>query len=676
MDVNVRFSTSICLLTAALAGCSGDDGVRAIPGTSVVFDVSVEAGFFDAPFPIVHRVREDRSLIVDDFPNPTLNTLVTALVDELSSSPAGFGTSAAIFLPLDGPIDPDSLPDIAGSLETGASVFLVNIDPESEELDERLPLWVHFKEAAETYSPTNLLVVLPRPGVVLRPNTLYSVVVTDGVRDAAGRALGSPLAMEQLKADVAPAGPHGAVLLDSYRLLWDHLERTSFSRRVVRGATVFRTGDPFVEMEVLREYIQSLPEPDATNLRLIEDYETYCVLEGDVEVPLFQSGTRPYSAAGGAIRLDAEGRPETVESESIRFSLTIPKAPMPDSGWPLLFYSAGQGGSYTQVCSRGTFDEQEHTPGRGPALYLADVGIAALSIEAPLVGPRSPTGDTSGMEFYNVVNPVALRDNLRQTAIDFSSLTRLARNLRVPPDLCVEAESGDADFSFDDERFLFYGHSTGAVAGSIVLGLERDFAAGLLSGVGAGGYYNLVIKEEPLDFSALISMLLQYGSDDEPDIYDPVIQLFHTFAESAEPLSWARRWALQPPEGADPIHVLIIEGVFDGYFPPPMANALALAAGVEPVSPTVEDTLIEALSLVGAEELAPPVCNNVSGSNGDASLLLVQYTQPEGISGHYVPFELSEPKYQYRCFFDSFVRTGEATAFAANSDPFAPCPDL
>jgi hypothetical protein len=293
------------------------------------------------------------------------------------------------------------------------------------------------------------------------------------------------------------------------------------------------------------------------------------------------------------------------------------------------------------------------------------VGIAALSIEAPLVGPRSPTGDVSGMEFYNVMNPKALRDNFRQTAIDFSSLIRMARTLAVPAGLCPEADGGGSDFTFDDTKFLFYGHSTGATAGAVTLGVEPDLAAGLLSGVGGSWLYNLTMKFEPLDFATLTALMLEYDTSDVADIFDPIINLFNTYAESAEPLNWARRWAK---------HVLIIEGVVDGYFPPPMVNALALAAGSEPVEPLVENTLLSVAQPYGGAVQSPPAQNNLDTPAGPVSMLLVQYEAPPDVSGHYVPFELSEPKYQYRCFFNSFVRTGTATVFTADASALAPCP--
>lgn len=66
--------------------------------------------------------------------------------------------------------------------------------------------------------------------------------------------------------------------------------------------------------------------------------------------------------------------------------------------------------------------------------------------------------------------------------------------------------------------------------------------------------------------------------------------------------------------------------------------------------------------------------SNLTTADGAVSMLLVQYPAPPDVSGHYVPFELPEPKYQYRCFFDSYVQSGTAVVFGANSDPLAPCP--
>jgi len=116
--------------------------------------------------------------------------------------------------------------------------------------------------------------------------------------------------------------------------------------------------------------------------------------------------------------------------------------------------------------------------------------------------------------------------------------------------------------------------------------------------------------------------------------------------------------------------VLVIEGVVDGYFLPEMVNALALSAPLQPVTPIVDPSLTDALSLLPLAALDAPASDNLAG----VSSLLLQYPQPEGISGHYVPFELAAAKYQYRCFFHSWLATGVATVFPAQADALAECP--
>ncbi|MFH2008077.1 MAG: hypothetical protein ABI333_15955 [bacterium] len=665
------------LITALLAGaaaCEVDDEPRAISGTQVVYDVEEGARFFDAPFPISYRMRGDGSLVVADFPNPGGNAMAERLIDALESSPVGFSGTAAAWFRFTGALDPGTLPDPAGSVDPESAVFLVDVDPESPELDTRIPLEVYFKEETETYSPANLLVLLPRPGFVLRPATMYAAVVTDGVWDLAGEPLGSPLSLERLKTGQSPGGVNGDLLQSDFRLLLDHLERAGIPAERIRAATVYRTGDPHTELDLLRQWIHAQPAPVARDAAPLRDHHTYCVIRAEVEVPLFQNGERPYTVSGGEIRVDGNGEPETVQWETVRFAVSIPKRPMPAGGWPLLFYSAGQGGAYTQFVDRGTFVEQQSLPGMGPAYYLADVGLAALSIEAPLVGPRHPSGATDGLEFFNVTNPFAFRDNVRQAAMDFTTLIRLAESLTLDAGLCPEADGGGGDFHFDTENFLFYGHSTGATIGSTVLGLEPRLRGGLLSGVGGSWLYNLVLKFEPMAFADLVRLLLNFENSDDPDIADPILNLFQTLAEPSEPMAWARRWAREPGPGATARDILVIEGVVDGYFPPAAVNALALAGRLEPVAPTVEDTLEEALELVGGAVRMAPASDNLATPDGDRSSLLLQYLQPTGISGHYVPFELPEPKYQYRCFFEGLVETGAAVVVEASADATAPCP--
>lgn len=640
----------------------------------VRFSLQQESGFFQAPFPILHRLQDDGNLRIMDFPNPQENALVERLKQALSTQSAGFGTNSAIFMPFDGPIDTKKLPDTTTSLQSDSPVFLVNIDSNSSEKDQRTPLWLRFKSEAETYSPAHLLVALPRPGFSLRPKTLYALVILDQLTDAQGKTLGSPLALEKLKAESLPETPYAQQLLDGYKALWAHLQRAGIAKEKVRAATVFRTGTPNQSLLQLHQHLSSLPTPKPSALKLLQEFDTYCALEGSVSLPLFQNGERPYLDDGGAIEIDDKGKPKVQASETVRFALTIPKQKMPADGWPLLFYSAGQGGKYTQFIHRGTDAERKAASGKGPAFYLAHDGIAALSIEAPMVGPRHPKQSFEGLDFFNVGNPLAFRDNPRQAAIDFSTLIRMLPQLQLPTSLCPKATSPTQNFQIDTKKLLFYGHSTGASVGSLLLAIEPSISAGLLSGIGGSWLYNLTIKEQPFRFASIVKSALSYDPDDEVDIYDTVLQLAQTLWEPSEPMNAARLWTREPHNNNPSKHILLIEGIRDGYFPPEAVNALAIAARTAPVAPTVEDSLTKALQAIKLQPLPAPASLNFKLPQGSFSTLLVQHLAPKGLDGHYVPFALSPPKYQYRCFFASFIKTGVPKVPTPQDDALAPCP--
>lgn len=640
-------------------------------GASAAFSLDAAAGFFGAPFPIAHRARADGTLAVADFPNRDRNALLQQLLEALERSPVGFGVSSAVYFRFDQPLDESTLPpDVASTLLEDSAVYLINVDPQSPRRGERIPLFVQFKRDRETYSPENLLVLLPRPGASMAPNAWHAAIISETVRDETGAKLGrAPLLDALLKGEAqAPAQ-----LVEGFAQLRASLGEDAQAQ--IRAATVFKTGDPFSQMRALRRWVLQRPAPVASQLRTLRDHERFCVVEGRVTVPLVQDGERPYNDQGGEIRLTADGAPETPSEEEIRFALSIPKAPMPPQGWPLLLYSAGSGGRHTQFVDRGTFEEQESLQGRGPALYLAASGIAALSIEAPLVGDRHPSESYTGLDFFNVNNVYAFRDNIRQAALDFTTLVRMAKTLQVDAQLCP-GESGDP-FTFDEQRLFFHGHSTGATVGSAVLALEPDLSAGLLTGAGGSWLYNLSIKAAPLDVGALVRSLLGLIEGDVPDLFDPPLNLAQTLWESAEPINWAPQWIDAPHEGP-PKNILLIEGVIDNFLPPPSVNALVIAGGLQPQAPTVEDSLLQALAPFGLGAVDAPSAQNKKTPMGDVTGLVVQYAEPPGVDGHYVPFELPGPKYQYRCFFESLVGTesgmGLASVPAPSEDPLGPCP--
>ena len=630
-------------------------------GTQVNFDLGGD--FFDAPFPIESRRNGDGTIDYGGFRNEGNHQLVSGFLEVAGEATNGFARSGAVFFTFSAPLDPESLPsELDQTLSTDSSIFFINIDTESPDRGTLFPVQVQFHVEAGKIRPANLLTVLPYPGMLQQPSTLYAVVVTTSVLDSEGNPLGQHETIAQLLRGETPEGAES--LADGFAALAEVLTEGDVSLDAIAAATVYTTGDPTPEMFVLQEHAAELQVADYSITGRIRDYDSYCVLEGQTELPIYQAGDRPYDNVGSGHIVFDEGVPQVQWTEEIRFSLSIPKQEMPANGFPLLFYSAGQGGKHTQVVDRGTTAERR-TPenGRGPAFYFADVGIASLSLEAALVGPRHPTGSYEGLDFFNIVNLAAFRDNVRQAAIEFTVLARLAPTFAITiGDHCDGVTAADGTVRFDADNYFIYGHSTGATISELVLATDSAFRAGLLSGAGGSWIYNVSRKEQPLRMRDLVSGLLALPRYEVLDDFHPLGTIFQTVCDPAEAMNFGELWR---DAGAN---VLVIEGLVDGYFLPRMANALTMAAHLDVAGTAHDPNTVDDLALASGEIVALPAAPNWDDRSG----YVVQFVADD-FDGHYVPFELGGPKYLYKCWFESLVSNGLATVPVVVDDGEATC---
>ncbi|MCA9646893.1 MAG: hypothetical protein H6718_18850 [Polyangiaceae bacterium] len=448
---------SVCLVALCIsAGCSSDDPqptpTTAIEGTHALFDVDAEASFFAAPFPRPNRARDDGSLRVTDFPNPNGNVMVQQMVDMLETGSQGFSTNGAAYFPFSGALDEATLPSsVEDSLRPESSVFLVNIDRSSPYYASRLGLEVQFKVAAETYSPSNVLVALPFQGFVLDPDTLYAFVVTSGVRAADGSALGSALELEQLKRGETPAAeaelPEARRLSAGFSALRAYYAEKQLDLSSIRAATVFRTGNALIRHLRWRDQVAARPTPVANDIADAgESYDDYCVVRASAALPVFQTSTKPYATIGdGAMVEDGNGALVEQSLDNVEILLTVPKQPMPAAGYPMLLYGAGGGGKARQVIDRTKESEDPDLGlgprGQGPALQLARRGVASLGFPAPLAWERNPAAKDGLVDFWNTGNLWAFRGNIQQGIVDFTTLIEWVKHIEIPGDLCPEASA-------------------------------------------------------------------------------------------------------------------------------------------------------------------------------------------------------------------------------------------
>jgi len=635
-----------------------------------LFSTAGDAGFFDAPFPVEHMRREDGTIRYGLLPNPRNNVFAKLYIDQADRDTKGFSRAGVVYLPFDGPVNPENLPaSPQESLRDDARVFLVNVDPASDRYGERIPVYVEWRDEPSVYVPGNLLALLPFQGVPLAPGAWYAAVVLDSLGGRDGRPLAPAEAIVAMREKGVPRGAWGPVNAEAFSRLWDYCDARGIPREGVAAATVFRTGDFVSGMQALRDAAAALPDPVPYDMTVLRRYETYTIVEGKMVMPIWQDGRRPYWTGGGRIHF-RDGVPVRQWDEEIRFAVSVPHRAMPPDGFPLLLYANGQGGSYTQVFDRGPTGEASGTPGMGPGLQFAHRGIACLDIEAATVGPRHPQGSTEGLAFFNFVNLVAFRDNVRQAASEFTMLVKMARNLHIPAAMVPEAGVPGGEIRYDDSRFFFWGHSTGASIGELALAVEPGFRAGILSGAGVSWDYNLVMKQAPFALEPVFRFLT---GEDRIDVFHPFTQIFQGLCDLIEAAYYAPLWLDPASRGGAPLDVLVIMGVFDLYFPPIMIDGLIAAAGVDLAGPLVHEETLEALALSGRGLLPLPASANIGHPAGPVTGLAVQHRTPEGVDGHYAPFYLPEVKFQYTCFLESLARTGTAVLPEANPDPFAPC---
>ena len=628
------------------AGSGGDQPIARFE----IADDPATTRLAEIPYPSDVYRTDDGTIDLRGFPQPQPVALLAQLIDSLEKSVDGFATTGALYLSFDRPIDLDRLPaDATASLADDATLFLVDVDPESKERGRRWPIYWYFDEDGSDYLPTFSLAVRLVEGIALRPKTTYAMVLTDGA------AAPSPAFARTLAADE----PDAAGLAAAWRVhaslrAWLEDDPTAPAIASIAVAGVFTTEDPVSELFQLRDFIQTLPTPPLSRIESRgERLNRFWLYEGEYSAPRFQAGEIPYRAAdSGDIRFDDAGTPIVQASETIRFALSVPLGPAPEEGWPLVMYGHGTGGDYHSFINAKV------------ASVLARHGVAVISIDQIHHGPRDlgacanaqDATTCRGLLFFNFLVPNAGRDNVRQSALDFVSLLRFARALEVPP---YQSDGKMFDVRIDDQNVQFMGHSQGGINGPLFLAVEPTVKGGMLSAAGAN--FALAIEQKKLpganeiEIRAPVAALLGLADDDPLDRWHPVLMLLQTFIEPADGGNYARFWFHEPPESYPPKSIFMTIGLDDVYTPPDTNYALATAGRVPVIDPVVVE--IEGLTLLGIEPDFPPYRGNVA--NGEASAGLAQY--PDG--DHYIIQTFNSAQARYGKFMESLARDNPPQIF-------------
>ncbi len=621
------------LLTSLLLSACSD------AATTVVMRVAADQpAYSDAPFP-TDAIRDGDHLGAIT----GMDSFVARYGDLISAHLAsldGFGLRPLVELPLSGPIDPDTVDGHA---------FLVDVDADSPERGRQIAMtWRYDAER---------LVIAGRPvsGELLREGTRYAAYVTTAIRDAAGESLGrAPI--DSLRSDT-PA--RWRTTADALRELDTHGD--------IAGIAVFTTQHATAPLVAARELLATLPPseltfpdpevifagtaaldpvigvatratdgPRAGLERWGNDNPTGIAHDhvGVIGSGLMTSARfrRPDTGADDASDETFTDPPSVVSFETIPVTFILPSSPMPAAGYPIIIYGHGLGASRDQLLSFAEpltsqgyaivgIDMSGHGSRFDAADYIANMA-GQLKDFSGTAGVRDGFGDTTGQVtqfdfFEGFLNVSAIRDSIRQSALD---LSRVAQMIRRPDlDLSALAGPGSATPKLDTTRIAYLGESFGTVVGTLFAAIEPDVHLFVLD-VPGGGIIDTLLPESA-EIGAMAMPLIEsiYGARTQLDGWNPLIGMMQSVIDGGDPLSYAPhvtrdRFALAGTT-LPPRNVVAIEVMGDQVLSNSGTDALVRGMALDVLTPDMA-------APSGLVEVASPAAGNRDGF----TQILVQYS--------------------------------------------------
>jgi len=580
------------------------------------------------------------------------NTNYTATLERGLDVLDGFGVTTGCFFFFNGPIDAASLPASPNLTPTPTdSVLMMN-------LSDGTLVPIALKANVDTRIP-NVLAVIPVPGHVLEPQTRYACVVDGGPGGVTGG----------LMAVVPSADFVGARSGSSSNTDANDIYATAATTVAANGGppvseiagmavyTTMSTTESLRRVQV--DVLPSLPVPtaDLSSAPLIFKTGTKndlddlfgpvshanlsIVATGYFTSPRFQTndpnGNGPVEDLPNTASLALACNPGTAcepndevfvytsaidktpiiqnAATTIPFTVTIPSAPPPVGGYPIIINQHGLGGDRKLVADL--------------ADVLAAEGFASIGIDAVAHGYRyrDPSGTsrpnlqdasnnfggtavpdgfadgnflvfTIGAAstqlgfFQGFNNIIGAGDNFRQTCADLMQLVRLIQSTSI---------DGALGVNIDESNIFYMGHSLGGIMGSCLAAFEPDIKAYLVNATG-GGLVSELLLNSSIGAGALSSLNTIFTLDpaNVADHFSLFANFGQTLIDRADPSVEGGHWVQNPIVGGAR-NVMQISDDSDEVVPNQANEALGIAAGLEIFVPYVQNLRQhpESLPLVG-----------------------------------------------------------------------------
>jgi hypothetical protein len=686
-----------CSSSKAKPAATGGGG-----GTVVMFDSTADLSssdhFFDFPWPSDFRLTSAGTPDIDGFPNPEESSVLGGL-QTAAEQRGGYPMVPVAWFRFTADLAARVSTDTISAAAT-SPILLVDVDPTSTTLGKLYPT-IAETIATDAYVPDGILGVSVRPGIVLEPKHEYAFVVMTSANDVKNQALGVAPAFTQ-----AMAG--GTDTLGKlYAPLTPALKKAGVNTANVAAATVFTTGDVVTDLAnlsttVLNSYSATFSSV-AVDPASLDTNDRFCELDAQITYPQFQVGyANPPYDTGGLFQLDATGAPIKQGDLTVPVTITLPKAAMPSGGYPLIVFFHGTGGLSTQVADRGTWRPETstancpagvpldtwngvtgcNTPGQGPGWVMAPYGFGMAGSALPLNPQRWPAGANTGFpEYIDINNPAATRDDFRQGVIEqrlfFSALAQLTVDPSVVS-VCsgLSLPAGETAYHFNAASSIFaQGQSMGAMYANMISAVDPRVK--ITVPTGAGGYWSWFLLQTSTipNLKGELGFLLGITNPNYSHLH-PALHLMELALEPTDPIVFMPRVGHNPLPNHPVRPVYEPHGQGDSYFPTDVQDACAMAYENKQTGTQVWSTMQPALALEGLDGMLPyPVSGDLTSTTGASYTgAVVQYMGDGVYDPHDIFSQLDAVKYQYGCFFKSFLDTGKAT-IPAPADYSVACPE-
>jgi pimeloyl-ACP methyl ester carboxylesterase len=494
---------------------------RAAAQAHALFDVNTTTG---TPFPsdlfTLADASQNTGLRVN-LPKPDCSARPSDCEDlDVLNTLDGFNLLPRLSVPFDSPIDV--------ATATSESIFLIS-------LGSTLP----GGDAGGHVVGINRIVWDPDANTLhaesdelLEQHTRYALVVTNRLRDTEGRPVAATEAFRRFRHDLNFGQAHDRDLKDYRKALLDALQAAQsvgVQENEIASASVFTTQSATASLEKIRDQIKAgTPAPADFNLGP-GGTRTVFSLDGVTGISFKQQvGVVPLAfntvqlnisllriipgavgqvAFGKYLSPDymvhpgdyipevgtRSGTPEVRGTSEVYFNLFLPAGAPPPGGWPVAIFGHGSPNNKNDqplevaatMAAHGiaTISITFYGNGAGPLSTLTVKRAGGTPVTLPAGGrgvdQNHDNAITAIGEGRNAAPPrtiISSRDAARQTIADFMQLVRV---IEVGMDV-----DGDASPDLDPSRIYYFGHSLGAMWGTIFLAVEPSVRAGVLNSVG------------------------------------------------------------------------------------------------------------------------------------------------------------------------------------------------